>query len=100
MAKPSVSLDYAAIEAAAKEYDVCGQVCQDMSQQIQQASEHLANTAFHGGTGNNAQKVGQGLMRRLADLQKQAEEMTRDLRSNVSQMRDQTDPSTATKFTK
>ncbi len=100
MAKPSVSLDYAALEAAAKEYDLAGQVCQDMSQQIQQASDHLSNQAFHGGTGNNALKVGQGLMRRLADLQKQAEEMAKDLRSNVSQMRDQTDPSTATKFTK
>ena len=41
MAKPSVSLDYAAIEAAAKEYDLAGQVCQDMSQQIQQASEQI-----------------------------------------------------------
>jgi len=100
MAKPSVSLDYAAMEEAAKEYDLCGQVCQDMSQQIQQVSESLSNQAFHGGTGNNALKVGQGLMRRLADLQKQAEEMARDIRSNVSQMRDQTDPGIAPKFTK
>jgi hypothetical protein len=99
MAKISITLDYAAMEEAAKEYDVAAQVCLDMSQQIQQASENLSQTAFHGGTGNNALKVGQGLMRRLSEQQKRAEEMAKDIRSNIGQMRDTTDPGTAQKFT-